>query len=462
MKAADIKVSTVAIGTHGAPGNSVLQSIASTTGGKYYVVRDPNALPRIYQKEARKVARPLIVERPLSPQIVARHEILEGINAVPPISGFVMTRVKESGLVEVPIVSPYPPDTSNASILATWNYGLGRAAVFTTDAGYQWATQWTGWDQYDKFFSQLVRWSMRPTGDTGNFSIATSYEDGMVRVVVDAVDKEDEFLNFLNFNASVVDPDMQSTDVELRQTSPGRYVAEFTADQAGSHFLTISPGAGMTPLRTGINIPYSPEYRDRETNFPLLRNLASLEPKGGDTGQLLTGGLTGEDNEVSQLLQTDTFRRDLAPSVSINYVWPWLALIAGCVFVADVFVRRVAISFAPLIAFTSRLIDNWKGRNRSTSDGDRLEQLRRKKSQVGDDIDRQKAATRFEPVSDEPVSVEVLDPAKPQPSKPPAASAKPAAEAEKQEDDYTARLLRAKQQARKKSPGGGPQENDPN
>ena len=34
----------------------------ATTGGKYYVVNNPKALPRIFQREARRVARPLIYE----------------------------------------------------------------------------------------------------------------------------------------------------------------------------------------------------------------------------------------------------------------------------------------------------------------------------------------------------------------------------------------------------------------
>ena len=59
MKKAGIQVSTVAIGTHGPAGSTPLQNIATVTGGKYYVVNDPKALPRIYQKEVRRIARPL-------------------------------------------------------------------------------------------------------------------------------------------------------------------------------------------------------------------------------------------------------------------------------------------------------------------------------------------------------------------------------------------------------------------
>ena len=37
-------------------------NLATPTGGKYYEVKNPKALPRIFQREARRVARPLIYE----------------------------------------------------------------------------------------------------------------------------------------------------------------------------------------------------------------------------------------------------------------------------------------------------------------------------------------------------------------------------------------------------------------
>ncbi|MDP6720442.1 MAG: VWA domain-containing protein, partial [Pirellulaceae bacterium] len=157
-KQAGIQVTTVAVGTHGPAGHKTLQQVANVTGGRYYVVKDPRALPKIYVSEVRRVARPLIFEpeSPVQPQITYPHEILQGIEGnLPPISGFVMTTLKENPLVEVAAISPLPTDEKNSTILASWTYGLGRTAVLTTDAGHRWA-RWTDWENYDKFFSQLV------------------------------------------------------------------------------------------------------------------------------------------------------------------------------------------------------------------------------------------------------------------------------------------------------------------
>ncbi|MCA9265128.1 MAG: hypothetical protein KDA60_14810, partial [Planctomycetales bacterium] len=381
-------------------------------------------------------------------------EILEGIDGLPPIQGFVMTSLKESGLVEVPVRSPFPSDQKNSTLLATWNYGAGRTVAWTTDAGHRWATEWTSWPQYDKFFSQLVRWSMRPTGDTGNFSITTTMQDDKVQLVVDALDKNDEFLNFLDLSGSVVDPLMETQDIELRQTSPGRYIAEFPADRAGCYFLTLNPGGERAALRTGINVPYSPEFRDRETNETFLTSLARLEPTGGEPGVVIDGNLGAEN--VESLLATDTFRRSLTRAVSINYVWPWLLLIACCVFLADIFVRRVAVSFAwlpPLLASAQRYVT---GKEKEVVSDKRMERLRSRKHQVTDEIDRQRAATRFEPEPDRAVNEDVLDEGatltSDQAKRAPRTARPESAEPEDQ-DTYTARLLKAKQEARRKSRG---------
>ena len=182
------KISTVAVGAHGTVGHRTLQRIATATGGKYYVAKNPNALPRIFQREARRVARPLIYERTVTPHIVSRHEMLRGIDdTVPPTRGFVMTTIKENPLVDVQLIAPQLPDRRNATIMASWQFGLGRSVAFTTDAGKRWATQWTGWEQYDKLFSQMIRWASRPSGDTGDFTIATTVKDGRVQVIVTAL-----------------------------------------------------------------------------------------------------------------------------------------------------------------------------------------------------------------------------------------------------------------------------------
>ena len=138
---------------------------------------------------------------------------------LPPITGLVLTSPKENELVEIPIVSPLPTGQVNP-VLAHWTYGLGRSVAFTSDAGRRWAKAWPDWQSYAAFWSQVIRWSMRPA-DRGNLTLNVRREQGRIKVVVDALDKDNQFLNFLQIQGNVVDPDLKSSPIELVQTAPG-------------------------------------------------------------------------------------------------------------------------------------------------------------------------------------------------------------------------------------------------
>ena len=111
-------------------------------------------------------------------------------------------------------MSPLPGAERNRTILASWTYGLGRTVAFTTDVGARYATTWTGWENYDKFFTQMIVWSMRPLGDEGKFTVSTEEKDGQIEVVVNALDKNDEFRNFLSMTGTVVGPNLETGRTE--------------------------------------------------------------------------------------------------------------------------------------------------------------------------------------------------------------------------------------------------------
>lgn len=455
LKDGNVTVSTVAVGSHGPAGSATLQNIATATGGKYYVVNNANALPKIYQREARRIARPLVFEPkpPVGPQIVTQHEIVQGLNdSFPPIDGFVLTSVKDSSLVEVILRSPLPSDAQNSTIAAAWTYGLGKAVAFTTDAGKRWTTSWTNWDQYDRFFSQMVRWSMRPSGDEGKFAVATDAQGNKTRVIISALDKGDNFLNYQSMTGTVLGPNMESIPLEIQQTAPGRYVGEFESSAPGSYMIMVTPGAGQAMIRTGVNVGYSDEFRDRETNTTLLESLAALPAKGGEPGKLFPALPAVTDKNAEQMLEPqlaiNPYRRDLQQAASTQDIWPWLVLAASCFFLADVFVRRVQISLQWLVPIWTRALDIVLGRERLAPAAVTMSRLRSKKAEIDRSIEQRRATTRFEPVADVMVDPNAIRAAEAKPTTlgtPAAPPPKPVAEKE-EDDSYTSRLLKAKKQ----------------
>ena len=382
----------------------------------------------------------------MQPSVLTSHEIVSGIEGgIPSISGFVLTSVKENPLVEVILRSPLPVTEKNATVLAAWTYGAGKTVALTTDAGNRWADRWTQWEYYDKLFSQMVRWAMRPTGDQGNFSVATSSSEGKTQVIITALDSEDEFLNDQIMSGTVVAPDMSSSTLRIEQTAPGRYVGEFPSDQPGSYLVVVNPGTDRAPIRTGVSVGYSAEYRDFSTNMALLQSIAQMSVKDGPAGQLVEGGLDTQDKD--QLTAANPFRRDLKPARSNQSIWPWLVLAGSCIFFADVFVRRVQISFEWLTPLLAKAGDIVLRRERAAPAPETMSRLRTRKQEVSEQIEDRRAATRFEPEqepessSDVAATKSVAVPSKSPKSPPPTETPD-----DSDEPSYTERLLKAKRQ----------------
>ncbi len=453
-----ITVTTVIVNAHGNDNGALssMRDIATKTKGRFYVVTNPKSLPRIYQKEARIISRPLIFEQgtPWSPVLRYPTEPVVGIpNVLPPITGYVQTSLKESELVETPITSPIPQSGEINPILAHWNYGLGRSVAFTSDAGRRWASAWPNWDSYAAFWSQVVRWSMRPV-DNRNLALTVRREEGTLKIVVDALDKDNQFLNFLQMQASVLGPDLQPMRVGLVQTAPGRY--EGTVDRAeasGNYFVNLgysAPDGSKGIVTSGISVPYSDEYRELRSTPATLETIASLT--NGQVHSWKTRGESGEIDIARTASEVDAFRRDsyTLPPRGFTPLWPSLLWLASVLFLGDVAVRRVAPDVDRLRQ--SLRAAYWRLRGETVLEPvEYIEKLKGRKAEVAEQIDRSKlAATRFEPptlptgtVVDEPLlggaETPRTRPARPEPTSQPGAAQPPPG------DNYTNRLLKAKQ-----------------
>ncbi len=457
LAASKVTVTTVLTAAHGNDQSAinVMSNLAKQTKGRFYNVTNPRALPRIYQKEARIISRPLIFERNPSwtPNLIYLSEPLNGIpNALPGISGIVLTSLKESELVEAPIMSPLPTGQPNP-LLAHWTYGLGRSVAFTSDAGHRWASAWTSWSNYAAFWSQIIRWSMRPV-ERGNLTINLRRENGKVKVVVDALDAENQFLNFLTMKGVVVRPDLTRGSIELAQTAPGHYEATIeSAESSGNYFVNIGyRGAKgfQGVVSSGVSVPYSDEYRELRADPETLGSIASLS--GGET--IDWKYRPNQEIDYQAMLDSrNVFERDKnqPPPKSYRELWPDLLFLASFLFLLDVAVRRIAPDFERIRAGIASAWIKLRG-DEAVGREEYLDKLKSRKADVVERIEKSRAATRFEPtprdVSIAPgesiVAAERARENSPRgdASKPPLppGGAKPA-----EAESYTDRLLRAKQ-----------------
>ena len=469
FKANKITVSTVAVGTHGPAGSKTLQMIAQATGGRYRKATNPKALPAIYQREARRVAKPVIKESKTGMDVIAGadangHEIMSGIEipSLPPFLGYVLTTIKKSSLVEQLAIASEPKSDGgeNSTLLATWRYGNGRTIAFTSDAGYKWTNRWFNDAQYDKFFVQMIRHSMRPITESANFTVAAESKDGVARIIITALDEDENFLNGLEvagrgINSSQTGSDDNGIPLNFSQVGPGRYVAEHAIEGSGNLLYTIFPGEGYERLTAGINIPYSSEYSQRQSNSALLDSISRLKPRGGEPGRLIEGELSNAG--LSDLLAANTFRPTLSAAVGIQDIWPLLLVICGVAFLSDVFIRRVAIHFDWFFDGISVVKQMFTGKTDEQKQTN-ISRLKSRKMEIEQEIETRRAATKFEPSPDLQVSGKkkledvLASEIEKTPALPPKIQRDNLADQEK--TSYTSRLLDAKRKVQKERDRG--------
>src|SRR5213596_2640141 len=269
-----ITVSTVLIAGHAGP--DIMMSIANQGTGRFYDVRSPDQLPQVFIKEAAVILKSAIYEEPFTPQQASSSELIRGIGGgeYPQLRGYVATSQKPRA--ETPLLTD-----KGDPLLAHWQFGLGRAVAFTSDAKAKWAQDWLGWPKYRQFWSQIAKWSMRRL-DNADFTTDVTIDKGEGVINVEALDEKGNYRNFLNLQSLVVSPKGERQSVRLEQTGPGHYEARFPTKAVGAYMLNlmdIENGEVRGTQRLGASVNYSPEFSATEPNHNLLRRLA--ETGGG-------------------------------------------------------------------------------------------------------------------------------------------------------------------------------------
>lgn len=330
-----ITMTTVAISDQS--DRKLMQKLAVGTGGRFHFTRNAKALPAIYARETKLVSRPLIYERPepWSARIVYPTEAVQGLpTELPPMTGMVLTTPKSTA--DVPITSPIPAENEVNPVVASWQYGLGKSVAVTTDAGLRWTKTWPGTDLYGKFWSQIVRSAIRTSMPSANDDLHVTVQsgEGDASVVVDLIGERGQ-AQPLTITGTILRPDATRVPIEFRPKEPGRFTADFPTDTAGSYIVSVSGTSSdgkKSNVSTGVDVPYSKEYRDWSSNRDLLDNIASLT--------------AGKVVDLADAGSLDFFRHDRPPAFSLREAWPLILLVSLVIFLADVAVRRIAVEWS--------------------------------------------------------------------------------------------------------------------
>jgi Mg-chelatase subunit ChlD len=339
MRAAGITLSTIGVGTDADV--NLLRQLADMGSGRFYEGSDPFEVPQILVKETLEIARTAVVEEPFRPVVVGSSPILDGLtpNALPPLRGYIAVTPKPASLVVLGSRQGDP-------VLAEWQYGLGQVVAWTSDAENRWSASWVEWPDFSRFWTQVVKRTV-PARVEQNLQTTVAIEGDRARITVDAIGDDRSFRNNLPTTATLLAPDGQQSELRLEQSGPGRYETVQPLGPPGAYLLQVvqrSPD-GASPVAqqsTGFVTGQSAEYWQLQPNRQLLQGLARV-----------TGGQELKD-------PADAFVHNLHAPGAGRELWPPLTALAVVLFLLDVAVRRLRVSFSAvqrlLVAARGRLL----------------------------------------------------------------------------------------------------------
>lgn len=323
-----ITISTIAVGKQA--NLRLLSRLADYGGGAFYHTTDPSTLPDLFLDELEeKPEEKTMVERLLHPIPNPRSPLLKGLaqQRLPAVKGYVQTRLKKGARADLSV-----RDTDKQlPLLASWSYGQGRAAAFTSDANGRWSEPWVGWDRYSQFWNQTVRWSFaREEGDGRNgqhaspFSIEVGHNETGLLVEAFFYGTKESAQADATLTATLTAPDGTTTRLLFEHLAPGHYQGKYDTRVSGDYSLegTLPSGERFGPL--GYTLP---RLRPREAPQP-QPNLRLFETLVEATGGALNPELA-------------TLSPPLGPAEQLP-LWPYLIPLAMALYLVELVIRRLA------------------------------------------------------------------------------------------------------------------------
>lgn len=323
IHAGGVTVSTVSTNGEGRNDYQNMAAIARWGGGRNYIANDAAKIPEILLTEARTVARMGIVQGKFFPQELSANPMVRDLKRVAPLYGYVATTPKPAA--EIVLSS-----TKLDPVLAAWQYGSGRSVAWTSDAAGLWTKDWLRAPNAGRFWADLTAWTL-PAAGVGKLFVSATSSQGQGRI---AVSLPSSLGPDPSVTAHVLTPNLRSSTLQLQPSSPGQYGGTFEEGGQGSYFVTVdATGAGHANAgQVGLNVPYSPEYRNTGLDLPFLHALASAS----DGSIIKSPG--------------DIWANNL-PAVLQDYdITGWLLLLALLLLPIDVGIRRLVVSRRELAA----------------------------------------------------------------------------------------------------------------
>src|SRR5215831_9922769 len=259
-----VTISTIGLGQD--VNRAFLEKIATNADGKSYFLNDPSGLEQILLRDVEEHTGVTAVEKAINVKVVKKAEILDGvgIETAPQLKGYVRFEARPTSDT-ILLADREDP------LLVRWQYGLGRASVFTSDAKNRWAANWVTWPGFDKLWANIFR-DLLP--HTQQSETSADFDRASEELVVD-----------YRLSHGVEEP---ATAPDVFVIGPNGFQAPLKVTRvAAGHYrgkIKIGPNQGLFRIRPLDNSRAFPEvgfYRQEDemqeygNNEQLLRQIAT-------------------------------------------------------------------------------------------------------------------------------------------------------------------------------------------
>lgn len=262
-----ITVSTVAVGNDA--DQKLLKRIADLGKGRTYLT-DGAELPRIFAQEIYYAQGEFLVNRDFTPVLTAESEIMQDIEAMPELQGYVATSLKDSATAVL------KDDTEEDPILAEWHYGLGTTVVFTTDVTNEWTGNYASWKDYPMFWSHLIDESVYHHSDDSRVMTSQEGNTGIVRY------ENEEMSGDAKVTAIYTDQAGERQEINLEAVSGNVYEGKIPLGETGVYTINVresQDGELQHASNVQLTMQYSAEYRYTSESSAVDRFLAEIGGK---------------------------------------------------------------------------------------------------------------------------------------------------------------------------------------
>ncbi len=309
-----ITVSTIGL----AYSSNILEYMAMYGKGRYYYVASADELPDVMLSEAEQARVDPMIDGDFVPVVRDANEFTEllDLKSLPPLGGYLGTTLKENASAHLISENGHP-------VYASWQYGKGTVACFTSDLNGKWSSSWFGDDGGKKAILSMVKSTLGEVHHNSSIVLNTELDGNFAKISVNTAG--DDNRNKVNITLSWTGGE---ESFEIPYVYDGFYQTTVPINGEGLYEIKVTEkdviDRQVDSLDAFMVVPYSLEYdMFIEGGKEFLSGLCSYSE-----GAIYT--------DINQLAAVKT------PGIELVYhpVVP-LAIIAAIMMLVDIAVRKL-------------------------------------------------------------------------------------------------------------------------